>query len=114
MSSRSITAATAVGLALLAVAPPSARAELVKDERIKMTSPMSIAVDAPAGREAEARAAMDDAYAEVDRLVDLVSEWIPTSDVSRVNAAAGTGIPTAVAPETYALIAKSVEIGALT
>jgi hypothetical protein len=46
-----------------------------------MTLPMSIAVDASAGLEDEARAAMDDADAEVDRLVDLVSEWIPTSDI---------------------------------
>ncbi len=114
MSPRSISAVLAIVLGLPLAAPRPARAELVKDERIKMTSPMSIAIDAPEGQEDAARAAMDGAYAEVDRLVDLVSEWIPTSDISRVNAAAGTGVPTAVAPETYALIAKSVEIGALT
>ena len=114
MSPRPTPSALAIVLALQLAAPQPAIAELVKDSRIKMTSPMSIAVDAPAGREEEARAAMGDAYAEVDRLVDLVSEWIPTSDISRVNAAAGSGVATAVAPETYALLAKSVEIGALT
>lgn len=103
-------------LATLATAAPGhpAAAELVRDDRTKMAAPMSIQVDAPAERTAAARAAMDAAYVEVDRLVALVSEWIPTSDISRVNAAAGSGAGVIVAPETFALVAKSVEIGRLT
>ncbi len=91
-----------------------AAAAVVRDDRVKMAAPMSIQVDAPAERTAAARTAMDAAYAEVDRLVALVSEWIPTSDISRVNAAAGSGAGVEVEPETFALIAKSFEIGRLT
>jgi thiamine biosynthesis lipoprotein len=50
----------------------------------------------------------------VDRLVDLLSEWNPESDVSRVNTAAGSGVPVHVAPETYEVIAAAVDIGDLT
>lgn len=74
---------------------------------------MSIQIDAPAERETEARNATEAAYKEVDRLVAILSEWQPESEVSRVNAGAG-GLPVPVGPETFALIQKSIEIGALT
>ncbi|HWN81235.1 MAG TPA: hypothetical protein VNM87_04010, partial [Candidatus Udaeobacter sp.] len=84
-----------VGLALafLAFVAPFAHAEVIRDERVKMTSPMSITIDAPAERTADAHAVIDVAYDEVDRLAALLSEWSPASDVSRVNAAAGSGTP---------------------
>lgn len=91
-----------------------AQAEVVRDERVKMTSPMSITIDAPAGREPEAKAAIAAAYAETDRLAALLSEWSPTSDVSTVNAAAGSGVPVHVARETYEVIAAAIEVGRLT
>jgi FAD:protein FMN transferase len=100
-------------LAAFDLARPAAAA-VVRDDRTKMAAPMSIQIDAPADRAGAARAAMDAAHAEVDRLVALVSEWIPESDISRVNAAAGSGVGILVAPETFALVAKSVEIGNLT
>ncbi len=105
-----------LALLCLALAVPvlPVQAEMVRDERVKMAAPMSIAIDAPVGREKEAQVAIDAAYAEVDRLVALISEWIPESDVSRVNAAAGSGVPVRVAPETYTVIKAAVDIGALT
>jgi thiamine biosynthesis lipoprotein len=103
----------AVLLAATSLARPAAAA-VVRDDRTRMAAPMSIQIDAPADRAGAARAAMDAAYAEVDRLVALVSEWIPASDISRVNAAAGSSIGVQVAPETFTLVAKSVEIGNLT
>jgi thiamine biosynthesis lipoprotein len=37
----------------------------------------------------QAKPAIDAAFAEVKRLESLLSEWIPTSEISRINAAAG-------------------------
>jgi len=74
---------------------------------------MSIQIDAPAESEAAARRATEAAYKEVDRLVAILSEWQPDSEVSRVNAAAG-GAPVPVGPETFAVVQKAIEIGALT
>jgi thiamine biosynthesis lipoprotein ApbE len=37
----------------------------------------------------QAGPAIDAAFAEIKRLEQLLSEWIPTSDISRINAAAG-------------------------
>ena len=99
---------------LCAATVSSAQAEVVRDERVKMTSPMSITIDAPAGREAEAKVAIRAAYTETDRLAALLSEWSPESDVSHVNAAAGSGAPVPVAHETYDVIAAAIEVGRLT
>jgi FAD:protein FMN transferase len=106
--------ASALLLSVCAGLASPARAEVVRDERVKMTSPMSITIDAPAGREAEAKSAIGAGYAETDRLAALLSEWSPESDVSRVNAAAGNGMPVHVARETYEVITAAVEIGRLT
>lgn len=59
------------------------------------------------GPEAAAKA-IDGALAEVDRLEKLWSTWIPTSEISRLNAAAGTGSRTPLSPETYGLLRAAV------
>jgi thiamine biosynthesis lipoprotein len=51
----------------------------------------------------------DGAFAEVERLEDLLSTWRPESDVSRLNAAAGRAA-IRVAPEVAALLARSTEL----
>lgn len=56
-----------------------------------------------------AHAAIEDAFAEVERLESLLSEWRPTSEISRLNDAAG-GDAVAVSPETLALLARAVAI----
>ena len=50
------------------------------------------------------------AMAEIDRLDAMMSTWVPTSDVSRINAAAGNGEWIPVAPETFAVLEKSLWI----
>ncbi len=50
------------------------------------------------------------AMAEIDRLDALMSTWVPTSDVSRINAAAGNGEWISVAPETFLVLEKSLWI----
>src|SRR5215813_5327491 len=46
-----------------------------------------------------AASAMEEAFAEFDRLDRMMTTWTPDSEMSRVNAAAGTGKPTPVSPE---------------
>jgi thiamine biosynthesis lipoprotein len=99
--------------ALTAALATRVEARVFQDDRTKMAGPMSIRVDAPGESEALVRSAIDAAYDEVDRVVALVSEWEPASEISRVNAAAG-GEPVKVGPETLALVLKAIEIGELT
>ncbi len=65
----------------------------------------------PHGRVAEARAAMDKAFAEIRRIETLMSEWIPSSPVSQVNAAAGRE-PVEVPEEVAAIIRRAMDYGA--
>lgn len=53
------------------------------------------------------------ARARVEELEALWSRFLPTSEVSRLNAAAG-GNPLLVAPETFALVARGVEAWRIT
>jgi thiamine biosynthesis lipoprotein len=58
-------------------------------------------------RPAEARAAIDQAYAELNRIDRLMSEWKPESPISQVNAAAGRH-PVEVPAELRELIERSI------
>ncbi len=60
-----------------------------------------------------ARGAFARAFDEMDRLELLMTPWRATSDVSRLNAAAG-GEPLAVHPDTMAVLAKSRWVSELT
>lgn len=63
--------------------------------------------------EARVEAAFREAFEEIDRLERLLTVWRPESDVSRINVAAGKGaVP--VAPETFEVIEKAVELSRLT
>ena len=57
--------------------------------------------------------AIDAAFAEVARVETLISEWRPTSDLSRVNDNAGAA-PTPVAAETWELFARGRALSELT
>ena len=63
-----------------------------------------------AGGEAEpARLAAERAFDEVDRLETMLSEWLPNSDISRVNQAAGSA-PVNVGPELLECVRVSLEV----
>lgn len=80
---------------------------LHKAQRKLMGTIWSITV---AGGDADrARLAAERALAEVDRLETLLSEWLPDSDISRVNQAAGVG-PVAVGPELLECVRVSLEV----
>src|SRR5438105_2950501 len=57
--------------------------------------------------EATANAAIDDAWDEVDRLDELLSNYRPSSELSRINREARLG-PVTTDPETFAFLARSV------
>ena len=61
----------------------------------------------------EANDAITAAFQEIKRLEQLLSTWIPTSELSRVNAAAGrTAIR--VSPETMTVVRKSLQVAEMT
>ncbi|MEY2930390.1 MAG: hypothetical protein RL033_1139 [Pseudomonadota bacterium] len=54
--------------------------------------------------------AVQAAMAEIERLDQLMSTWVPSSDVSRLNAAAGNGEWIPVSSETFSVLEKSLWI----
>lgn len=61
----------------------------------------------------QARAAIDAAYAEIDRLEAMISSWQPNSFTSAVNRNAGVA-PTAVPAELFNLIRRAIKVSELT
>lgn len=64
--------------------------------------------------DADLNPAFDSAFAEIHRLEVLMTSWPhpgwPPSDVMRVNAAAGSGMPVALAPETFTVLAAAQQM----
>lgn len=84
---------------------------IVKRSQLLMGTVVSVTSVAPDRERAHRAAAAG--LEEIRRLEKLWSTWIPTSEVSQVNAAAGRqAIP--VSPETLDLIDRSIHIAALT
>jgi thiamine biosynthesis lipoprotein len=65
------------------------------------------------GRPDPARAAIDKAYTELERIDALMSEWKPESPISQVNAAAGKH-PVEVPAELRELLERSIRYSAIT
>jgi thiamine biosynthesis lipoprotein len=63
--------------------------------------------------DAKAAQAADAVLAEMKRLDQVMTTWLPDSEVSRVNAAAGVK-PVAVSDETFAVIARAQDIAVRT
>ncbi len=95
----------------LAVGVSPARAETVRDVRLKMGSRFELTavhVD-----RAAAQAAIDAAYLEIDRIESVISSWRETSETSAVNRAAGS-YPVAVSGELFELIRRALKVSVLT
>ncbi|MEZ5400995.1 MAG: FAD:protein FMN transferase [Bryobacteraceae bacterium] len=84
-------------------------AATLKESRPLMGTLWSIEV-APHGREAEARAAVERAFAEAARIEALMSEWRPETAVARINAAAG-GDWVEVPDELRAILERAIAYG---
>ncbi len=52
--------------------------------------------------------AFDDALHEIQRVDRLMTTWRPDSDLSKVNAAAGTGQKVAIDPETFGIVENAI------
>lgn len=77
---------------------------LVREQRVLMATTFDIQV--VTGDRERGEQAIRDAFDEVARVEELLSEWRETSEISRVNAAAGAG-PVAVGPELLAVVERS-------
>ena len=90
---------------------PAASPAVVK--RAQMHMGTLVTVTAVGRTDAPAQEAVSAAFREIHRLEELLSTWIPTSELSRVNAAAGRNA-IAVSPETFELLVRSMEVAELT
>jgi thiamine biosynthesis lipoprotein len=88
-----------------------AGAEVAKSARLKMGTRFE--VTAIHADPAVAWRAVEAAYAEIDRVEALISEWRETSETSALNRAAGDH-PVAVSPELLGLIRRSIKVSRLT
>ena len=72
-----------------------------------------VTVTGVAPTDAQAQEAVAAAFREIHRLEELLSTWIPTSELSRVNQAAGRE-PVNVGQDTMMLLKRSLEVAGLT
>ena len=89
----------------------SASPAIVKRSQLLMGTLVQITAVGPSHEAAGLAASA--AFAEIRRLEGLLSTWIPTSELSQVNAAAGVQ-PVMVSPETLTVLLWSLEIARLT
>jgi FAD:protein FMN transferase len=81
--------------------------------RAQMHMGTLVKITAVADSESIAQAAATAGFAEIRRLEELLSTWIPTSELSRVNAAAGSAaVP--VSPESLAVVQRSLQAAEVT
>ena len=82
-------------------------------KRSQMLMGTVVFVTAVAADESTAQQAAKAGLDEIRRLEELLSTWIPTSELSKVNAAAGQE-PVQVSQETFELLERSLEVAQLT
>lgn len=98
-------AAALVAAATLACRPADGPVRLSETRRA-MGVPWTITLFAPSGP--AGRAALAAAFAEVDRLEDILSDYDPMSEVSRLSAAAPMPAAVAVGPDLWRVLERSV------
>lgn len=110
-----MTRHAAIGLLVLCLgacrAADTTGAALVSDTRLAMGSTLTLSIWT--ADETASERAMAAAFAEVERLENLLSVWREDSDVQRLNAAAG-GPAVAVSAETRAVLRAAAEASRLT
>jgi len=72
-----------------------------------------VTITSVARSEAVAQAAATAGFAEIRRLEEVLSTWIPTSELSRVNASAGL-TPVHVSPETLTVVQRAMQVAEMT
>ena len=81
--------------------------------RAQMQMGTLVKITAVAETESTAQAAAAAGFAEIRRLEELLSTWIPTSELSRVNASAGIK-PVPVSLETWTVVQRAKQAAELT
>lgn len=104
-------AAGGLMLCLLFVVPTESAAVTLKDQRIAMGSRFEITAVHPDAKQCQA--AIDAAWAEIERIEAVISEWRETSEVSEVNRKAGIE-PVVVSRELFNLTRRSLRVSDLT
>ena len=87
--------------------------ELVVATRAQMQMGTLVKITVVARSEVVAQAAATAGFAEIRRLEELLSTWIPTSELSRVNASAGV-MPVHVSPETLTVVQRAAQAAEMT
>jgi FAD:protein FMN transferase len=91
----------------------STRSEPVVVKRAQMHMGTLVTITAVAKNEAVAQAAANAGFAEIHRLEELLSTWIPASELSRVNTSAGV-MAVSVSPETMAVVQGAIQVAEMT
>lgn len=99
--------------ALSACASLTIGQESVVITRAQMQMGTLVKITVLAETESAAQAAASAGFAEIRRLEELLSTWIPTSELSRVNAAAGIK-PVPVSLETWTVVQRAKQAAELT
>ena len=81
--------------------------------RAQMQMGTLVKITAVARSESVAQAAATAGFAEIRRLEELLSTWIPTSELSRVNTSAGV-MPVSVSPETLTVVQRAIQVAEMT
>jgi thiamine biosynthesis lipoprotein len=81
--------------------------------RAQMQMGTVVKITAVARSESIAQAAVTAGFAEIHRLEELLSTWIPTSELSRVNTSAGM-MPVSVSSETMTVVQGAIQAAELT
>ncbi len=81
--------------------------------RAQMQMGTLVKITAVARDESGAQAAATAGFAEIHRLEELLSTWIPTSELSRVNALAGV-MPVSVSHDTMTVVQGAIQVAELT
>ena len=81
--------------------------------RTQMQMGTLVKITVVARSESIAQAAATAGFAEIRRLEELLSTWIPTSELSRVNASAGK-TPVLVGPETLTVVQRAMQAAEMT
>ena len=91
----------------------SSTSSLVTVKRTQMHMGTLVSITAVSWTQEEANEAITAGFQEIKRLEQLLSTWIATSELSRVNAAAGQSA-VKVSLETMALVRKSLQVAEMT
>jgi thiamine biosynthesis lipoprotein len=81
--------------------------------RAQMQMGTVVKITAVARSESVAQAAATAGFAEIRRLEELLSTWIPTSELSQVNASASVK-PVHVSPETMTVVQRAIQVAEMT